>query len=179
MFELWKDVEGYEGKYQVSNLGRVKSLNFRNTNTSKIMSLNDNGYGYLVVSLRKDGKRESKYVHRLVAQAFIENKENKPQVNHIDEDKRNNCVDNLEWVTGSENINHGTRNIRDGLNKKTGVIGINISSGYIIGFNSFKESKDFSFNPRCISHCVSGRNKTHKGFRWMYDKDITNSNLYL
>ena len=102
--EIWRDVEGYGGKYQVSNLARVRSLYRGKTKLLKPDTIHT---GYLRVTLCKDGKTKYPFVHRLVAQAFIPNPDNKPQVNHIDGDKTNNYVSNLEWVTAAENIHHG------------------------------------------------------------------------
>lgn len=101
MIELWKDIEGYEGLYQVSNLGRVKSLK-----KGKILKQHDNGKGYMQVGLWKNNKGKCYYVHRLVSEAFVDNPENKPQINHKDKNKTNNCVYNLEWVTCKENQHH-------------------------------------------------------------------------
>ncbi len=115
--ELWKDVKGYEGLYKVSNLGRVRSIeryvrSDRNPKTGlrlikpKILKAWDNGNGYMVVTISVNKKRKNKYVHRLVAEAFIPNPENKPQVNHIDNNRSNNIISNLEWCTASENSIH-------------------------------------------------------------------------
>ena len=106
--EIWCEIKDFEGLYQVSNMGRVKSLkrevlgkmNSTRIIFEKLLSDRDNGKGYRVLELYKDSKRYFKKVHRLVAEAFIPNPENKPEVNHIDTDKTNNCVTNLEWVTG-------------------------------------------------------------------------------
>ena len=99
MEEIWKDIDGYEGLYQVSNLGRVKSFNYNRT--GKEMNLKPvntcNGFGYLYVNLNKNGKTRLFYIHRLVAKAFLENPDHKSDVNHKDENKTNNCVENLEW----------------------------------------------------------------------------------
>jgi len=99
--EIWKDVIGYEGFYQVSNLGRV-----RMTKDKRIKVPHENIYGYLVVKMTKNGIVKHHTIHRLVAMAFIENKENKPCVDHIDTNKYNNNVSNLRWVTPKENVNN-------------------------------------------------------------------------
>lgn len=117
--EIWKDIIGYEGLYQISSFGNVKSFdrvvlgkggkprNIKGQDIKKRLNK-----GYLIVGLNRDGINKLKLVSRLVAIHFIENKDDKPEVNHIDEDKQNNKIDNLEWVTPKENSNHGTRNKR-------------------------------------------------------------------
>lgn len=105
--EIWKDVAGYEGLYQISNLGRVKGLK-----RNKILALKDN-QGYLKIGLRKPKDKQRFFsVHRLVAIAFIPNPNNYPQINHKDECKTNNCVSNLEWCTAKYNCNYGTHTLR-------------------------------------------------------------------
>lgn len=106
MEEIWNDIKGYEGLYQVSNLGRVKSLEYKGKKRDKILKLSKNKRGYLIVNLFKSQKSKSTYVHRIVAESFIPNKDNKTQVNHINGLKINNCIDNLEWNTPSENVSH-------------------------------------------------------------------------
>lgn len=110
--EIWKNIEGYEGKYQVSNLGNVKSLETwtgdRYIKREKILKNNLYGNGYYYVGLSKNGKVKRYKVSRLVAQEFIPNPENKPFINHIDGDKLNNHIDNLEWCTQSENMKHAS-----------------------------------------------------------------------
>lgn len=107
MEEEWRPVKGYEGLYEVSNMGRVKSLHY---GKSRILKQITNTNGYMAVDLHKDGTRSPKRVHRLVATAFIPNPHNKPEVNHKDGNKKNNTVDNLEWCTSSYNTKHAYRN---------------------------------------------------------------------
>lgn len=101
MTEIWRDVLDYEGLYQVSNLGKV-----RNTKTLRVLSQGTCGSGYAFVILRKDGKSYNRMVHRLVMNTFCPTKNSKLEVNHIDGNKQNNYLDNLEWVTRSENLQH-------------------------------------------------------------------------
>ena len=115
MIEIWKDIKGYESFYQVSNLGRVKSLSrsiydsrgYMVYRKGKIKKPSFDKNGYPQIGLCKNGTVITRKIHRLVAQAFIPNPENKPEINHKDEDKTNNRVDNLEWVTEKENVNYG------------------------------------------------------------------------
>lgn len=117
MKEIWKDIKGYEGLYQISNLGNVKSMNYNGTGKERILIPGKQPNGYLIVKLSKNGIIKNFLIHRLVGQTFIENPKNLPQVNHIDEDKTNNCVDNLEWCTAEYNNNYGARSAR-GLETK-------------------------------------------------------------
>lgn len=105
MQEIWKDIEGYEGCYQVSNLGRVKSLKF---GKEKILTPTINSRGYYHTCLRKDGRSDTVYIHRIVAKAFLPNPDNLPLINHKDEDKTNNRVDNLEWCSVYYNLHYGS-----------------------------------------------------------------------
>lgn len=111
MIEIWKDIEGYIGLYQLSNLGRVKSLSRFNSRTERILKTNSvSKSGYIIICLSKDNIKFGIALHRLVAEAFIPNPEGKMQVNHIDGNKLNNTVDNLEWNTASENTIHAINN---------------------------------------------------------------------
>ena len=172
--EIWKDIEGYQGIYQVSSLGKVKSLNFNHAKKEKILKPFSNKDGYLRVNLCKEGKSKQYLVHRLVAKVFIPNPENKPEVNHKDEDKTNNKVENLEWMTCKENSNHGTRNERMAKSlqnhKQTSkpIYGINIKTNERIEFPSTAEAERNGFNHSHIVDCLKGRLKTHKGYKWFY-----------
>ena len=112
--EVWRDIDGYEGLYQVSSEGRVKSLKRKGRKNEYILKPVVTNCGYSQVGLRSGGKQKMFKVHRLVCQAFHENPDNKPQVNHINEIKTDNRASNLEWSTAKENMNHGTRNSRAG-----------------------------------------------------------------
>lgn len=117
MEEIWKDIEGYEGMYMVSSLGRVKTLVGRYKNVA-ILKEKYKKNGYCSITLYKNKKPHTYLVHRLVAQAFIPNPNNYPVVNHKDENKQNNCVENLEWCTQQYNINYGNGNHKRSLSHK-------------------------------------------------------------
>lgn len=116
MEEIWKDVRGFEGLYQISNFGRVRSLDridsMGRLHLGQILKITDNSHGYKKVTLCKNSVHTNKYIHRLVAEAFISNPNNLSEVNHKDEDKSNNSIDNLEWVSHRDNMEYGTRKER-------------------------------------------------------------------
>jgi len=111
MKEEWKDIPGYEGIYRISNFGRVKSLNYNKTGKEKLLTPKKS-FVYDVVCLCFKGKHKYEFIHRLVAKTFIPNIQKKPQVNHKNGDKRDNNVENLEWVTPSENVKHSVRELK-------------------------------------------------------------------
>lgn len=163
MNEIWKDIDGYEGLYQVSNLGRVKS------SKHDIILKTYSNRGYHQVQLSKNNIKSNKTIHRLVAQAFIPNPDNKPQVNHIDEDKTNNKVSNLEWVTAKENSNHGTRGIRIGVasgkTRSKAVKAIKVTNGVTLNFESAAQcAKALSVSQGNVTRTLKGRSKTVGGY---------------
>ena len=168
MYEIWKDIEGYEGLYQISNKGHVKSL-YKGSERILKPVLNRSGYYYIM--LYNDNVRKIFSLHRLVAQAFIPNPENKPQVNHLDENKKNNCVDNLEWATAKENSNYGSRNER--ISRK--ILQYSKSGDFIREWQSAVEVKRvLGIDQGNIAHCCRGNPKhtTAGGFVWKYkEKD--------
>lgn len=163
MKEIFKEIEGYENLYQISNLGNVKSLGNGNSNNSKekILKPTKDKKGYLYVDLYKQGKRKTYKVHRLVAKVFIENPNNLPQVNHKDEDKTNNAVENLEFCDAKYNINYGTRNEK--ISKQL----MCLETGKI--YTSTREvQKQLGFSHSNISRCCLGKSKTCGGYTWCY-----------
>ena len=195
MTEIWRtavyDSEVYEGLYKVSNLGRILSLNYRNTGKAELMKPFDNGKGYLQVGFWKNGEYKRCYVHRLIAFTFLENPENKPEVNHKDEDKTNNFVflnedgsadkekSNLEWVWHIDNINHGTHNERMAKTLSKKVLQLSLSGDLFREWESTNECGRNGFNQGHVAACCRGERKTHKGFRFMYADDYIEKFGYL
>ena len=192
MLEIWRTAiyKGviYEGLYKVSNLGRILSLNYRNTGKADLMKPFDNGHGYLQVELSKNEKTKTCKVHRLVAETFLPNPENKPQVNHKiegDEGKKINMVffnedgtinkekTTIEWVTAKENSNYATRNERIFEKTTNGkcskpVLQLSLTGELIREWPSTMECERNGFNSSHVSACCRGKEKSHKGFRWKY-----------
>lgn len=157
--EIWKDIKGYEGLYQVSNMGRIKSSHNRKSFIKGRLIQK----GYLQVALCSKNKREYKLIHRLVAEAFIENPSNLPQVNHKNEDKTLNIVENLEWCSNEYNHNYGTRNIRVGIANSKKIDQIDIITGQVIKtWNSSVECFNNGFHH--VSDVVNGKRKQDKGY---------------
>lgn len=164
--EIWKNIKGYEGLYQVSSDGRVKSLKW---NKERILKPGIRKGGYLQVALCAGGKQKSLMVHRLVCEAFHDNPENKPEVNHINEIKTDNRACNLEWCTRIENMNHGTRNERSGKAQSKSV-GQYTRDGELIKIwpSTIEAKRQAGFDCGHISRVANGERKTHKGFVWKY-----------
>lgn len=180
MEEIWRDIKGYEGLYQVSNLGRVRSFHGGSERIMKQTLQN----GYLRITLLKNEKSKRFLSHRLVALAFIPNPENKPQVNHIDEDKTNNRVDNLNWMTSKENNDWGTRKGRAisssinnpkrdylELGKKFSkpIYYINEKGDKICFSGIHEASRTLNVTAQAVSRNLHGYTKTCKGFVFMFD----------
>ena len=175
--EEWRDVVGYEGLYQVSDQGRVKSLKRkfidkigreRYVKECILKSVIDR-YGYLLVSLYAGGKQKRHTVHRLVCEAFHENLDNKPQVNHINEIKTDNRASNLEWATARENSNFGTRNERLGKAQSKPVAQYAQDGELIKVWPSTMEvERQAGFSNGNISQAANGKYKHAYGFIWKY-----------
>jgi len=166
--EVWKDVKGYEGLYQVSNLGRVRSLDRVSTQgerlKGKVLTGGLNRDGYLAVVLCRSGGQKNYFIHRLVAQAFLENPDNLPEVNHKNEDKTDNTVANLEWCSHRYNMNYGTHNERAAKGHEKPVYVIT-ASGHRYYFSSIKKAAALlRLHRSAVSDCLNGRHKHHHGF---------------
>lgn len=178
--ELWLPVVGYEGLYEVSNHGRVRSL-IKNSRiydkTDQIMRLKYDAKGYLRVNLYKNKKLKSWLVSRLVAMAFIPNALGLSQVGHQDDNKTNNYVENLYWTNSYENNRHNgklerfhcehNQKIRMIAQKlSVPVTAISLKSGEKMFFDSTQEAAKSGFDSGKISMCINGKRKSHKGYRW-------------
>lgn len=169
--EVWKDIIDYEGLYQVSNLGRVKSL-FR---YKRILKPQKDIHGYLKVGLYKNGKCKLFNIHKLVANAFIENPNNYKYVNHKDENKTNNRVENLEFCSFYYNLMYGTRVQRIAEKNNKPILQFDLEGNFIREWESITQaSKELNNSLNNISQCCLGRSRTSKGyiFRFKDDKEI-------
>lgn len=169
--EEWKDIEGYEGLYQVSSFGRIKSLNYNNTKQEKILQLLNNK-GYNSICLSKHNIRKTYKVHRLVAEAFIPNSDNKPCIDHINTDKTDNRVENLRWCTHTENMNNPfTKEKYNGSNHhlSKSVLQFSINGDFIRKWDCVMDIKrELNYNNSNIGSCCIGRKKSSNGFKWKY-----------
>ena len=173
--EIWKPVKGYEGGYEVSNLGRVRTCegrcNGRKPIREGILCLGVSNDGYIRVRLSMDGHTKCCLVHRLVAEAFIPNPNNLPQVNHKDENKSNNHVENLEWCTRNYNVNYGEciAKIKKNQPHKKGVCQYDKDFVLIAEFQSLHEAgKINGIIWQCIRDCCCGRQNTAYGYIWKF-----------
>ena len=176
--EIWKDVKGYEGKYQVSNLGKVRSLDWRGSGTVKELTLKDQNRGYVQVNL---GARTFS-VHRLVAEAFIPNPQGLPLIDHLDEDKTNNKADNLEWCDHKENtrrwmVNHPgvlnaprhSRKRRTPHKNQGAILQIALDGTEVRKWeNAVSVRQEMGWSDWSIIECCRGNRKTAYGYKWQF-----------
>lgn len=184
--EIWKDIEGYNNKYQISNYGRVKSLyNNHLEKREVILKPRKSNNGYLYINLYKNSKCKTKRIHRLVAEAFLYNKNKLEQVNHIDGNKLNNNVNNLEWISASDNCKHAYINsLSDPISnlpkdlkgknnpKSKKIVQLDINNNLIKEWETIKEAKE-TLKINHISACCRGERKTAGGYQWKYVDDVS------
>ena len=183
--EVWKDVVGFEGLYKVSDKGNVRSVARKDSIGRKCGGrMLKPGYdkdGYLRVNLYKNGKQKTRFIHRLVAGAFIPNPNGYSEINHRDENKVNNYANNLEWCTREHNVNHGTLIERSAQARSKKVKATNIETNEVITFNSTVEAGRKGYDrggvaKACRGIYKNGRNgnliggdgRTYRGYRWEY-----------
>lgn len=191
MEEVWKPIKGYEGLYEVSNLGRVKSLpkvvdlrRAKQNRVEKFLRPIPDGKGYLMVWLFKDQVKKMWKVHRLVADAFIPNPHNKPQVDHINADKTNNRLCNLRWCTEKENSNNPITAKRNGDSHRwtksscsVPIVQLSINGDLIKMWDCMSDVKrQLGFGHSHISQCCSGKRSSAYGFIWKYANNGVNNN---
>ena len=164
MEEIWKEIKDFEGRYMISNYGNVKSLTRNGTLGGAIKIVEK--HNYLRVRLWKNKVVKTLFVHRLVAQAFIPNPLSKQQINHKDGNKKNNHVDNLEWCSASENMEHAYKN---GLRKTRKVL--QIKDGKVINtfLNIYRASKETGIQYSSIYWCANGVLGSAGGYNWKYE----------
>lgn len=190
--EIWKAIPGFNG-YAVSNMGGICSLSRFLTRKNgvlylkkgKTMKQTPNSSGYMRVCLTANGEKHRLFVHRLVAESFVENPLKENCVNHKDFNPKNNTAENLEWVSYRGNVRYSLERgryertaewrskLKKTLDERMGrsVIGRNKTTGEEIFFNALNDVRDFGFNPSCVCNCCKGIRKTHKGFEWKYAPD--------
>lgn len=183
--EVWKDVVGYEGFYKVSNKGNVYSVDRRGLQgygrRGRILKPGYTSRGYLQVTLSKNGKTKTKTVHRLVAEAFLANPNGLTQVNHRDENKVNNNVENLKWCDSMYDMNYGTRTERLARARSKKVRAVNTKTGEVVEFNSTTEAGRKGYHQGIVSMAcrgvykdnygklIGGDGHKYRGFRWYYE----------
>lgn len=170
--EIWKDIKNYEGLYQVSNFGRVRSVYHEDSRghhvKGRMLTGVLSGQGYFRVNLYRDGNMEHKLNHRLVASAFIPNPNEYPQINHRDENKENNRADNLEWCSALYNNTYGTRTERAEKSKERPIYVVS-SSGHHYFFESARKAAELlGLDRSAVSKCLRGKRKYHGGFSFMW-----------
>lgn len=166
--EVWKYIPGYEKKYLVSNFGNIKSINYHRSGKEKIMKPLKRKDGYLKIMLYKNGKYKSYFIHKLVAEVFLENSNNYKYINHKDENKNNNCLNNLEFCTAKYNNNYKKYN--RGKKNKNKINQFDLEGNLIKQWNSLKEIKNnTNYSYYGIFNCLHDRQKTSNYFIWKYE----------
>lgn len=173
MIEIWKPIPGYEGRYEVSNMGRVWSLariTSRGVRGGVLCAPLDNGKGYLAVNLHHRGKTTKRYIHRLVFQAHCGPINQGLEVNHRDGNKSNNAAENLEVLTHSQNLRHAyDTGLHPGCSPRTEAVAAERNGEHVAHFPSILEAAQAAgVQPCTLCHALAGRTKVCGGFRWRY-----------
>ena len=194
--EVWKDIKGYENLYQVSNLGRVKSLGRRVVGKNgygyyfheRIKKASLMNHGYMIVDLCKNGENKKKYIHRLIAEYFIPNPENKPQINHKNGIRHDNRIENLEWCTPYENNKHMKEVLKTAYifppkygkdnPKSRKILQFTKGGKFIRSYETLTEAEicTGAHHPN-ISKVALGKRISAGGFVWKYEEDVNNINI--
>lgn len=170
MEEIWKDVVGYEGLYKVSNTGLVKSIYWYGKYREALLKQWPLKAGYMNVALYKNRERKQMLTHRVVAEAFLPNPEHFAQVNHIDGNKKNNYVENLEWCSGKSNMQHALTNGLCQIKKK--VCQFSLDGNHVRDWDSATSAANYYHCSRqCIAACARGLKKSVKGYIWKYAEE--------
>ena len=183
MDEIWKDIEGFEGYYQASSEGRIRSVDREVAGKAgsvriikgKLLKAKMNNRGYLMVHLWKENKHTGFLIHRLVYSVFCGSIPDDMQVNHIDEDINNNRLNNLNLMTCKENINFGSHNQRVAKANSKPVVALDADGKVVFEFQSTNEAGRCGFDQSHVSACCRGEVKTHRGYRWKYKEELENA----
>ena len=166
--EIWKPIQGYEDSYLVSNLGNIRGLK-----RNKILRVRKSPRGYGQVNLSKRGVMKTHRVHRLVAAHFLPNPLNLPEVNHLNENKLDNRVENLEWCTRSHNVNYGNRTKKQKAKVSIPVVQFSLNGDQIAVYPSaIQAARELKLSHSSISECCRGKRKTLGGYKWKYKQEV-------
>lgn len=179
--EIWKAIEGTDGIYEVSNTGKVRSNNYRMTGKTRVLAYQTDRKGYARIRVKNKAFPYKTFkIHRVVAEAFVPNPENKPQVNHINGNKLDNRAENLEWVTNLENASHAVEHnlwgnvfkaaTKTNEQRKTAIIATNIKTGEKTYFSSMNEAER-AIGTKHINAVISGKRKQASGYYFEYGGD--------
>ena len=166
--EIWRPIQGFENSYLVSNLGNIWSLRCK-----RILRVRKSTRGYGQVNLSKQGRMTTHRVHRLVATHFIPNPLNLPEVNHLNENKLDNRVENLEWCDRSHNVNYGGRTEKQKIKVSIPVVQMSLDGNQIAVFPSgIQAARELNLSASSISECCRGKRKTLGGYKWKYKQEV-------